>query len=105
MTKKERYERFIAYFSEAMPEANTELHYTNPFDLLVAVMLSAQCTDKRVNMVTPALMAAYPTAAQMAKATKEDVLAYVKSVSILPYFLFVHPLQTPNLRIREASKK
>lgn len=81
MTKKERYERFIAYFSEAMPEANTELHYTNPFDLLVAVMLSAQCTDKRVNMVTPALMAAYPTAAQMAKATKEDVLAFVKSVS------------------------
>lgn len=81
MTKKERYERFIAYFSDAMPKANTELHYSTPFELLVAVMLSAQCTDKRVNMVTPALFEAYPTATQLAEATKEDVLVYVKSVS------------------------
>ena len=73
MTKKERYERFIAYFQEAMPEAQTELHYANPFQLLCAVMLSAQCTDKRVNMVTPALFAAYPTPPLMAKATKEEV--------------------------------
>lgn len=64
-----------------MPEADTELHYSTPFELLVAVMLSAQCTDKRVNMVTPALFEAYPTAAQLAEATKEDVLVYVKSVS------------------------
>ena len=81
MTKKERYERFMAYFQEAMPEANTELHYQNPFQLLCAVMLSAQCTDKRVNMVTPALFEAYPTPQAMAAATKDDVLHYVKSVS------------------------
>lgn len=81
MTKKERYERFIAYFQEAMPEANTELQYANPFQLLCAVILSAQCTDKRVNMVTPALFEAFPTPQVMAAATKEDVLQYVKSVS------------------------
>ena len=81
MTKKERYETVIAYFSEAMPAAETELHYTNTFQLLVAVMLSAQCTDKRVNMVTPALFEAYPTPSAMAAATEEDVLAYVRSVS------------------------
>lgn len=81
MTKKERYERFIAYFKEAMPEANTELHYKNPFQLLCAVILSAQCTDKRVNMVTPALFEAFPTPQAMAAASLEDVLYYVKSVS------------------------
>ena len=64
-----------------MPVAESELHYTNPFELLCAVMLSAQCTDKRVNMVTPALFAAYPTAEAMAKASAEDVFQYVKSVS------------------------
>jgi endonuclease-3 len=71
----------MAYFQEAMPEANTELHYKNPFQLLCAVMLSAQCTDKRVNMVTPALFEAYPTPQAMSVATKEEVLRYVKSVS------------------------
>ncbi len=81
MTKRERYEAVIAYFSEAMPVAETELKYENPFQLLVAVMLSAQCTDKRVNMVTPALFEAFPTAEAMAAATEEEVLAYVKSVS------------------------
>jgi endonuclease-3 len=81
MTKKERYARFIAYFQEAMPEANTELHYKNPFQLLCAVMLSAQCTDKRVNMVTPALFEAFPTPLSMSEASKEDVLVYVKAVS------------------------
>ena len=64
-----------------MPVAESELHYTNPFELLCAVMLSAQCTDKRVNMVTPALFAAYPTAEAMARASAEDVFQYVKSVS------------------------
>ena len=64
-----------------MPVAESELHYTNPFELLCAVMLSAQCTDKRVNLVTPALFAAYPTAETMAKASVEEVLRYVKSVS------------------------
>ena len=81
MTRRERYEAVIAYFSEAMPVAETELKYENPFQLLVAVVLSAQCTDKRVNMVTPALFEAYPTVEAMAAATEEDVLSYVKSVS------------------------
>lgn len=81
MTKKERYEAVIAYFEEAMPVAETELHYDNEFQLLVAVMLSAQCTDKRVNLVTPALFEAFPTAEAMAAANEEEVLAYVKSVS------------------------
>ena len=64
-----------------MPIAESELHYDNPFQLLVAVMLSAQCTDKRVNMVTPALFAAYPTPETMAQASQEDVLKYISSVS------------------------
>lgn len=81
MTKKERYQQFVNYFNGAMPEADTELNFGNAFQLLVAVMLSAQCTDKRVNMVTPALFAAYPDAASMAQATKEDILTFVKSVS------------------------
>lgn len=81
MTKKDRYKHFIEYFSHAMPEAKTELVYGNAFELLVAVMLSAQCTDKRVNMVTPALFTAYPSAEAMAKVKKEDVFEYVKSVS------------------------
>ncbi len=64
-----------------MPVAESELNYSNPFELLVAVMLSAQCTDKRVNMVTPALFAAYPDASAMAQATSDDVFEYIKSIS------------------------
>lgn len=81
MTKKELYQRVIAYFQEAMPEAQTELHYGNPFELLVAVILSAQCTDKRVNQVTPALLHDYPTAEAMALATPEVIFDYIRSVS------------------------
>ncbi len=81
MTKKQRYEAVISYFEEAMPVAETELHYDSVFQLLVAVMLSAQCTDKRVNIVTPALFEAFPSAESMATATEEDVLTYIKSVS------------------------
>ena len=81
MTRRERYEAVIGYFSEAMPVAETELKYANNYQLLVAVMLSAQCTDKRVNLVTPALFEAYPTPAAMAAATEDEVLAYVRSVS------------------------
>lgn len=81
MTQKQRYEAVIAYFEEAMPVAETELHFANDFQLLVAVMLSAQCTDKRVNMVTPALFEAFPTPEAMAAASDKEVLAYVKSVS------------------------
>lgn len=81
MTRKERYAAVVAYFSQAMPEAETELHFQSDFHLLVAVMLSAQCTDKRVNLVTPALFEAYPTAEAMAAASEESVLEYIKSVS------------------------
>ena len=71
----------IAYFEQARPTAQSELVYENPFQLLVAVILSAQCTDKRVNMTTPALFAAYPTPQDMAQATPEEVFAYIKSIS------------------------
>lgn len=81
MTQKERYSRLIAYFEEARPTAQTELQYSDPFQLLVAVILSAQCTDKRVNMTTPALFAAYPDAASMAQATPEEIFAYIHSIS------------------------
>lgn len=81
MQRKELYASVLEAFSQAMPRPETELHYTTPFSLLVAVMLSAQCTDKRVNTVTPALMAAYPTAEAMAAATADDLLPYIRSVS------------------------
>ena len=81
MTIKERYKGILEYFKENQPNPETELQHRDPFELLVAVMLSAQCTDKRVNMVTPALFAAYPTAQAMAAASVEDILNYVKSVS------------------------
>ncbi len=81
MTTKERYRGVIDWFQTNMPVAETELHYANPFQLLVAVILSAQCTDKRINMVTPALFEAYPTPETMAHATAEDIFEYIKSVT------------------------
>ena len=81
MLKKERYEAFVEYFSEHMPVAETELHYENTFQLLVAVVLSAQCTDKRINMVTPALFRDFPTPFHLASATFEELFPYIKSVS------------------------
>lgn len=81
MRKKQLYTYLIDYFSREMPDVETELQYGNNFQLLVAVILSAQCTDKRVNMVTPALFEAYPTAEAMAKATTDDLLEYIHSVS------------------------
>lgn len=81
MTRKERYDFVIKWFQENMPDAKTELHYKNPYQLLVAVILSAQCTDKRVNMTTPALFAKYPNAKSLAAAHEEDVYALIKSVS------------------------
>ena len=81
MTTKQRFEQILAWFEMNMPVAESELVYSNPYELLVAVMLSAQCTDKRVNMVTPALFAAYPDAKALAKATEDEVFEYVKSVS------------------------
>lgn len=81
MTTKQRFEQILKWFEANMPVAESELVFANPFQCLVAVMLSAQCTDKRVNMVTPALFAAYPTPEAMAKATSDEVFEYVKSVS------------------------
>lgn len=81
MTTKERYNRVIEWFSQAMPVAETELHYADPFQLLVAVILSAQCTDKRVNLITPALFEAFPTPASMAAASPDDIFPYIRSVS------------------------
>ncbi len=81
MRKQELYDRVLTWFAEAMPVAETELHYSSAFELLVAVMLSAQCTDRRVNMVTPTLFAAYPTAEAMAQASEEDIYRYIHSVS------------------------
>jgi len=81
LTKKERYNGVIGWFKENQPVAETELKYDNPFQLLVAVILSAQCTDKRVNIVTPALLKAFPTPEKMAHAAPEEVYEYIKSVS------------------------
>ena len=81
MTRKERYEAVISWFEEHMPVAETELHYGSPFELLVAVILSAQCTDKRVNMITPRLFKQYPTAEVMARAEVEDIFELIRSVS------------------------
>jgi endonuclease III len=81
MRLKERYDLVLAYFRENHPVAETELHYRTPFELLVAVVLSAQCTDKRVNMVTPALFEAFPDAQALANATSDDIFPYIRSVS------------------------
>ncbi|MDE7236560.1 MAG: endonuclease III, partial [Paramuribaculum sp.] len=81
MTVKQRYEAVIERFEAKMPAPTTELEFGSPFQLLVAVILSAQCTDKRVNMVTPALFEAFPTAADMALATPDDIYPFIKSVS------------------------
>ena len=81
MTREERYKTVLAYFRKEMPEVTTELDFGSVFQLLVAVVLSAQCTDKRVNLVTPELFRRYPDAKTMAQAEPEDVLEYVSSVS------------------------
>ena len=81
MKRQELYDRVTAYFEKAMPVAETELHYDNPFQLLVAVILSAQCTDKRVNLVTPALFRDFPVPEAMAATTPEVIYEYVRSVS------------------------
>lgn len=81
MTTKERYEGIIQWFSETMPSPTTELEYDTPFHLLLAVILSAQCTDKRVNMVTPPLFEAFPDPQSLAMASEEQVYSYIKSVT------------------------
>lgn len=80
-SKEERYAQILGYFRDQMPEVNTELEFGSVFQLLVAVILSAQCTDKRINQVTPGLFSHYPDARSMAAAEPEDVLEYISSVS------------------------
>lgn len=81
MKKQELYKQVITYFQQAIPVAETELHYENPFQLLIAVILSAQCTDKRVNMITPPLFSTFPTPEALANTTPEVVYEYIRSVS------------------------
>jgi endonuclease-3 len=81
MLRSERYRHFVDYFSKHQPNAVTELHYSSPYQLLVAVILSAQCTDKRINQVTPALFERFPTPASLAASTPEEVFTYIRSVS------------------------
>jgi len=81
MTKKQRYEYIIDYFSHHAPDAETELMYDNPYQLLVAVILSAQCTDKRVNLTTPAIFASYPDPKSLAESTHEHLFSLIKSIS------------------------
>jgi endonuclease-3 len=81
MNKQELFEKVIEYFSKSMPKPETELHYKNPFHLLVAVILSAQCTDKRVNIITPALFKRFPTPESMAKSSEKEIFELIKSCS------------------------
>lgn len=81
MLKKERYKAFVDYFSTYNPDAQTELHYNNPFELLIAVILSAQCTDKRINQITPSLFERYPTPESLAESSVDEVFTYIRSVS------------------------
>lgn len=81
MKIQERYNYIVSWFQKNMPVAETELHYTNPYELLVAVILSAQCTDKRVNMVTPELFRRFPDAETLAASTSDEVFNFIKSIS------------------------
>ena len=81
MLKKERYKQFLDYFTQNFPEPETELHYSNPYELLVAVILSAQCTDKRVNIVTPKLFERFPDPESLAASNAEEVFTYIRSIS------------------------
>jgi len=81
MTKKERYQHILDYFQKNVPEAETELLYDNPYQLLVAVILSAQCTDKRVNLTTPAIFEKYPVPQKMAKASFDELFPLIRSIS------------------------
>ncbi len=81
MLIKDRYKAFIEYFSTHNPDAQTELNYSNPYELLVAVILSAQCTDKRINQITPALFQRFPTVEDLAMSSVDEIFSYIRSVS------------------------
>ena len=102
MLKKERYKNFINYFVSNFPDPQTELHYENPYQLLVAVILSAQCTDKRINLVTPALFERYPNPEKMAESSVEEIFEYIKSVSY-PNNKAKHLYGTANLLVNNYN--
>jgi len=104
MLKKERYKQFVAYFSARQPDAETELHYNNPFQLLVAVILSAQCTDKRINQVTPALFQRFPNAKALSEATPDIVFDYIRSVSY-PNNKAKHLVGMANMLVNEFNNE
>ena len=81
MQKKERFQAFISHFSTRFPSAETELRYSNPFELLVAVVLSAQCTDKRINQITPSLFKRFPDAKALSESSVDEIFSYIRSVS------------------------
>jgi endonuclease-3 len=104
MTRKERFQFVIDYFQQNMPIAETELEYTDPYELLVAVILSAQCTDKRVNMTTPAIFKKYPTVRDLAKATFDKLFPYIKSISY-PNNKTRHLIAMANMVVNEFGGK
>src|SRR5438105_15200672 len=104
MTRKERFQFVIDYFQEHAPEADTELLYDNPFQLLVAVILSAQCTDKRVNMTTPAIFEKYPDAPALSKASFDELYPYIKSISY-PNNKTKHLIGMANMLVEKCHEK
>jgi len=104
MLKKERYQLFVSHFSATQPNAETELHYNNPFQLLVAVILSAQCTDKRINQVTPALFQRFPNAKALAETTPDIVFDYIRSVSY-PNSKAKHLVGMANILLNEFNNE
>ena len=104
MTKQERFQAFIRYFVEHKPEPETELGYRNPYELLVAVILSAQCTDKRVNMVTPTLFQAFPTPEALAASHFDELQPYIKSVSY-PNNKTKHLLGMAQMLVRDFNSR
>jgi len=104
MTKKERYKLFVTHFSAKQPDAETELHYNNPFQLLIAVILSAQCTDKRINMITPALFQRFPTPKALAEVTPDLVFDYIRSVSY-PNNKAKHLVGMANMLVNEFNSE
>ena len=104
MTKKERYEFVIDYFQKHLPEAETELDYEDPYELIVAVILSAQCTDKRVNITTPAIFRKFPTVASLSKTNFDELFPFIKSISY-PYNKTKHLIGMAKMVMEEFNGK
>ena len=104
MTKKEKYQFVIDYFEKHLPNAETELVYKNPYQLLVSVILSAQCTDKRVNMTTPAIFKKYPTPKKLASATFEDLFPLIQTISY-PNNKTKHLIGMANMLVKDFGGK